>query len=95
MDFKILSHSELLNYAQPETQLEQKLFDAALHFQQEAKDAKSALNQAQLELEDAEFEQNSDLEDELGDLKASVMQAIESIEAGKINEAKLVLEGSI
>lgn len=92
MDINILSHEELLNYAQPETALEIKLFDCAKHFHEEAGDNQQELAQLRNEIDSGELSEFSDFLDDMDQVKAGIESAIEKIESGLIDEAKTILK---
>lgn len=91
MDIKILSPEELLNYAQPQTELEIKLFNAALHFQEEMRDAQSELAERDRICDLAESETISDLQDEISEIKHEIAAAIEKISIDLVDDAVDVL----
>ena len=44
MNLSMLTHKELLNYAQPQTELEKKLFDACVFFMESAEQSEDEVN---------------------------------------------------
>lgn len=92
MDINILSSEELLNYAQSQTELEIKLFEAALHFQSEMQDAVNELADHKREVEFEESETIYKLQDDLAQVKAGLQSAISKIEIGKIDDAVNILK---
>lgn len=88
MNIEILTHEELINYAQPQTALEKKLFDACLHFKSEMDNLRCRVNDMS-----RAFDENEDAQDCLDSLAGVVACALR--ELNEIQDPSPLVESAI
>ena len=88
MNLSALTAREVLRICTPETNLERRLFDICNELEGEAQEAKEDADQARRELDNYD----SDLYDDIKDIRASVQRAIDLINSGKVSDGVNILK---